>query len=298
MAEGNPIFDSGLAKPDLNIHHVFSPSQLDKWDKCKKLGYYIYRRNFRGEEQDRRMRLGTIVHWMLQRLYQGNSIIKVLDMADDEFTTFEDNALVFKSSGLMYRYQEYWREKEKFTNLGVEQYLLVPFTTPAGRQVYLNGYVDLIYEDKGRLGVMDHKTTAGKFWTVDMVFFDRQLMIYAWMLHTLGFTPFEVSINNIKTSQLGESIEKKLGSDLFSRVIVPLDLPFLKGYMHEVGKTIDEILSLDEYPLSLSRENCSSCLFRHACTMHLEGINPETYLQTNFATERKEVKVAFKGLPG
>ena len=296
--EGNPIFDSGLVREELNNHLVFSPSQLDKWDKCKKLGYYIYRKNYRAEETERHLRLGTIIHWMLQRMYQGWDINRILAAADEEFPTFEDNVLIFKSSGLLYRYQEYWRYgRDDFTILGVEQYLLVPYTTPAGRQVYLNGYVDLIYEKGGRLGVIDHKS-GNRFWTVDQVFFDRQLIIYAYMLHQLGFSPHEVAINNVKTSTLGESIEKKLSTDLFNRITVPLDTRFLHGYMNEVGKTIDNILSLEEFDMSLSKENCASCVFHHACTMSLEGTNPETYLQQNFSHKRKDIKVTIKGLPG
>lgn len=298
MREGNPIFDSGLNKEDLDPHIVFSPSQLNTWDECKKKGYYVYRKNFRPETTERYLRLGTIIHWMLQRMYEGWPVTKILDEADNEFPTFEDNALVFKASGLMYRYQEHWRYgKDDFTILGVEQYMLVPYTTPAGRQVYLNGYVDLIYEKAGRLGVIDHKSGA-KFWTLDQVFFDRQLMIYAFMLYLLGFQPHEVAINNVKTSVLGEGVEKKLSSELFNRVTVPLDIRFLLGYMNEVGNTIDNILSLEKYDMSLSKENCAGCIFRHACTMYLEGTNPDTYLQQNFGEKRKEVKVNIKGLPG
>lgn len=293
----NPIFDSGLKKEDLDLKLVFSPSQLDTWDRCQKLGQYVYRLGYRQESNDRAAKRGSIFHWMLQRYYEGKSVIEILELAEEEYKTYEEQSLVFECSGILYRYSEYWKQNgDKFKVLACEQYILVPYTTPRGRQVYLNGYVDLIVEDNGHLIVIDHKT-GQRHWTKKMVWFDRQLMIYCFMLHTLGFTPHEGQINNVKTTII-KDLQRKLGSELFSRVGNNLSASRLQNYMKHVGTTIDNILDLEDYALSMKRD-CSGCNFQEACNMILEDVDPTAYLDTNFKLMKNaaNVKINIKGLP-
>lgn len=297
----NPIFESKFNKEDLDPHIVFSPSQLDTWDECKKKGQYVYRLNYRNpESSDRRMRRGSVMHWMLQRYYEGQSAIQIITSAENHFENYEDQLLAFECSGIIYRYQEWYqtvrREEDDFNVLAVEQYLLVPWTTPGGHEVFLNGYVDLIYEKKGRLFVVDHKT-GGKSWTQNQVFMDRQLMIYCFMLHLMGFTPFAGIINNVKTSVI-KDLQMKLGSELFVRTGNNLTPERLQGYMEEVGGSIDDIMELKRYKRHLSYRSCAECTFREACTLELEGNDPTPYLNANFGKSAiRSVPIKITGLP-
>lgn len=292
----NEMFDSGLKKEDLDPHLVFSPSQLDTWDSCMTKGMYVYRHGYRAEVTDKPARLGTVIHEMLDLYYQGWTTVQMMDKYEEDDITYDTRVLAYAASGLMFRYENYYREQERRVKvLATEQYLLVPYTTPAGRHVYLNGFVDLIVENNG-LGVFDHKS-GGRFWTADMVYFDRQLMIYAYMLHVLGYSPRFGVINNINTTHIQRCANRPV-EDLFSRVPAKFTERRIVGYIDQVGRAIDTILAAETYPRHLSR-SCASCQFKEACALELEGVDATAYLKTNFNSrgDSKQLDVTVEGLP-
>lgn len=291
------IFNPNNLDPDKIPHHLrFSPSGLDTYDTCLKRGYYLYKRGFRTKSTERYLRLGSIIHKMLELYYKGTSIAE-LPSTLEEFPTAEDQMLMYSALGLLYRYEQHYGPLEKnWTINAIEQYVIIPYTTPKGNHVYLNGIIDMIIEEHGNIMVVDHKSGA-KFWTADQVYFDRQLMIYAYMLHTIGFTPKRLLINNINTTPSACKNTNAMPTDrLFSRIPVPLNVKRIEGYMNIVGQNIDRILETSEFTYSTGK-HCSTCPFREACAMEFEGIDPEPYLQTNFKSgEVKPFSIVIEGL--
>lgn len=280
----NEIFSTGIDPDSIDPSLKFSPSGLNVWDECPKKGYYTYHRGFRKEAQESYLRLGTIIHRMLALHYMEIPSMEFVGL-EEEFPTYQEQQLMMESLGLIYRYETFYGPREKDWNvLAVEQYMIVPYETPKGRTVYLNGFIDLILETHQGLMVVDHKS-GGKFWTADEVYFDRQLMIYAYMLHSIGHTPSTILINNINTTpSVVRNVAKQPVEKLFSRVPVPIKPQRIEGYMAKVGQNIDRILDTTSFSYSTSK-NCSKCYFKEACSMEFDGINPESYLQLNFSKQ-------------
>lgn len=280
----NDIFDTKIDPDSIDSNIKFSPSGLNTWDECPKKGYYVYHRGFRRESNETYLRLGTIIHRMLALHYMGIPSMEFVGL-EEEFPSYQEQQLMMESLGLIYRYEQFYGPREQDWNvLAVEQYMIVPYTTPKGRTVYLNGFIDLIIESPQGLIVIDHKS-GGRFWTADEVYFDRQLMIYAYMLHSIGYTPKILLINNISTvPSVVKNVARQPVEKLFSRVPTPISPQRIEGYMAKVGQNIDRILDTDSYSYATSKQ-CSRCFFKEACSMEFEGIDPEPYLQLNFSKQ-------------
>lgn len=285
------MFESPVDPADPEIQHLrFSPSQLDVWDRCPRKGYYIYRQGYKNQSSSPAMRKGTVIHKILEVYYSYNlELIEIAGMIEDMFPLYDDQIVAYEVMGLMTRYSGYYASKDAlFHVLAVERNLCVPFTTPAGRTVYLNGIVDLIGEtENGKLFVMDHKSTSRVFWNKDSVYFDRQLHIYMAMLYLMGYDPRIGVINNINTGlkNLNVPAEK-----LFTRVVVDVDEQKVTRYLQDIGQRIDQVLSYTDYPRVLNK-TCSECTFKEACSLTLQGVDETEYLESNFREQVRPIQI-------
>ena len=268
------------AEPSIQ-HLRFSPSQLDVWDRCLKKGYYVYRKGYRGAVNTPATRKGTIIHKALE-LYHGSSwsMMEVMDNAEDIFPVYEDQRYLMELVALLLRYEAYYSSRDtKMQVLAVEANLCVPFDTPAGNRVYINGIIDMIGEtENGELFVMDHKSTGRAFWTSDSVYFDRQLHLYMAMMYLMGYDPRIGVINNINTAT---NVKNAPAEKLFTRVAVRIDEGKLTRYLSDVGHRIDQILSYQDFPRNLNK-SCGECQFKDACSLALQGIDETDLLESNF----------------
>lgn len=275
-------FISPVDPAEPSIQHLrFSPSQLDVWDRCHKKGYYVYRQGYRGTINSPAMRKGTVIHKALELKYRDKwTLIELMENMETVFPLYEDQVALQSIIGTLYRYEAYYAIRDdNFTTLAVESSLCVPFITPEGRTVYLNGIIDLIGETSdGKLFVMDHKSTSRGFWTKDSVWFDRQLHIYAAMLYLMGYDPEIGVINNINT---GLNPKTNAAHSLFARVTAEISVSKLQRYLTDIGHRIDQILSYTTFPRNLNK-SCGECQFKDACALALEGVDETDFLESNF----------------
>lgn len=273
---------------ELPSHLKFSPNRLSKYSECQQLGRYTYEHKLEpsvGREQTNALQLGTITHrflelWYSDRLHPADAYRVV----DKEFTKYEDKLLAATALTIMTRYVQVYKDDHITWKIyAAEKRLIVPYKTPNGTTVYLDGKMDLIAEDsQGNFGLWDHKTSARNTWNADTVLFDPQFNQYLAMLMLCDFMPTYAMVNQIYT---GSHDAKKIVSTprdkLFSRIRINPSPARIEDWLNYIGKQIDQILEQPVAPMNRGH-HCTWCPFRNACSLVIDGKNPEPYLQANF----------------
>lgn len=282
----------------------FSSSRLSTYDGCWKKAEFIYHKGYRIDYTSPALTMGRIIHRILELHYSGlaTPIEAYPKYLNDEFPTFKEQQDVWGAVALCQRYVNYFAKKDNFKILGIEKELVVPYTTPNGVTVYLHAIMDLIgLTEKDELFVMDHKSSARNVWNKEMVWFDAQIAFYMCVLMQLDFEPNIGVINQISTATKDAT---KIGNvpaeKLFTRIPVRPTPRMLEAWLREFGEKIDRILEADFFPRSL-RNTCSSCPYREACSMELQGIDSLPYLEANFNSRNDteyEIEIDIEGFEG
>jgi RecB family exonuclease len=143
------------------------------------------------------------------------------------------------------------------TVIGFEHELVVPITTPAGRNLQLFGFIDLVYRDaEGRLRIRDHKT-GQKPWTKAEANTSNQLMFYSsavWK-NTKEVPMAEISFMNVK-----DYVKKAPEFDqMFAFPTVTYTDKELANYLTTTLQLIDQMLESD--PIPHYGRQCQWCPF-------------------------------------
>lgn len=267
----------------------FSPSRLSTEDFCPQKAHYSYAHQLAlpPQKPSRAQMLGTLIHKFLE-LWHGpdhvhpSSAVKII-RDDPEFQKYEDQLLLYIALTYMTRYVAYYKnDPSRFKFLAIEKRLTVPFTTPRGHQVFLDGILDAIVEDTqtGKFGPWDHKTSAKAIWTKEVVAFERQLNQYLAMLYLMDYAPSLLTVNQIYTGkQKIESVANCPADELFSRHTIEVKPSRMEQWLQSIGHRIDQILEAGYVHKNLGG-HCVWCPFRQACSMELDGIDPMPYLRT------------------
>lgn len=195
-----------------------------------------------------------------KELEEGYRDIQSLTVFNWAFTTF-------------LRYVDWATVHDDFIPLGTEVELFAPTgLVYDDKPVYLHGFVDLLVDRAGQLGVVDHKSynsERGK-WTSEMVYFDLQLAFYCVILHLLGYTPDFAEINGINTYEYkgAAPVDK-----LFSREPVYHKAKRLEAYKDEIFGIIDDMYTAVRYPKRLMKD-CKFCGYRNVCDTIMRGRDP------------------------
>lgn len=231
---------------------------------------------------------GLIVHKFLELWHgEGKHPNQAFQEVRELFPTYEAQIITPVALVYMLRYVNVYKDDPvRFQVIATEKRYTIPYTTPHGHQVWLDGIIDMIVEDivDGVVDVWDNKTDSKNLWSPDVVMLDRQLNSYTVILHLLALNPQRLTVNQIKTKfTKPESVHKAAKEDLFGRHSVTVTPASINSWMIAIGKRIDQILEAEYIHKNLGA-HCIYCPFRQACQMELKGVDPEPYLRNNFGS--------------
>lgn len=258
----------------------FSPSRLMAYSNCHARGWYTYEAelepNYVGPK-GKALELGTIVHRYLQ-LWHGHKkhpTVAFHEEITEEFSELkQQRELSISALTVMARYVACY-EKEDATDYTVEaaeHRMIVPYSTPNGVTVYLDGIIDLVAVDNlKRVGPWDHKTSARMVWRQDTVHFDPQLNQYLALLYLSDYMPEYAMINQINTGiRTPKTVANAPRDRLFSRIKITPSPVRIEAWLSHIGRTIDKILET-EGPQKNLGQRCVDCPFRPICHTELDG---------------------------
>lgn len=255
-------------------------------DACPQRGHYTYSRGLDPgpNRPTKALLLGSIIHKFLELWHgEGKQPSVAFKEVDAEFPIYEAKILLPVALTYMSRYVAVHKDDTtQFRVVATEQRFIVPFDTPKGHRVYLDGIIDMITEDlrTGKLHIWDNKTDSRNLWSSDVLLFDRQLNAYTVIANQLDYDPSVLTVNQIKTSKTSpESIVKAPKEDLFARHSVEVTPSTVAAWRRAIGKRIDQILEA-EYIHKALGSHCLTCPYRQACQMELNGVDPEPYLRS------------------
>lgn len=276
-------------------YFTVSPTQLDVWFTCHYKWNLTYLRKFQARPggSTNAMLQGTIVHRFMQSSYnlyiaEGSGIrplteeeiLGIKDPIERDYTRYEELILFYNAYRIWTRYLYWSYEKDDFIPLLTEQELFVPTgIIKKGKPVFLHGFLDLIAERKGELGIVDHKTYNSEKakWTAPLVNFDLQLAMYMVMLWKLGIKPEWGCINGINTFNY-KSLGAEPDSKLFNREYTYKDERQLQGYLDNILALIDEMFDPSFYP-KRAKKDCEYCGYNQVCDMELRGLDSSGFLE-------------------
>ncbi len=275
-----------------------SPSGVSSWQRCKYQWYLSYIEGFTSGSNKSYER-GKLVHKFEEsfyNLYIGQQVTpieaeqfnEIRKEHENQFAKIEDIAMFYWALSTFGRYTEFAALNDDFIPLATEVELFVPTDLEfGGKQVYLHGILDLVFERAGEIGVMDHKshyTERGR-WTAAMVYFDQQLAMYGLMLHMLGFEPKVAVINSINVFEY-KNIAREPLEKLFNRETVTLNPKRLGRYRDNIYAIIKDMRTSAEYPMNLTQQCPKMCGYSNVCDNRLRGLDYKSVLLQNH--RRKE----------
>lgn len=288
-----------------------SPSQITLYQRCP-YKWYLSKREGKTEfvVVTEKMSLGTVFHKLLEYYYKKylggpigllNSDELALMMeevcAENGWTDYDTQLRFFNAYTIFITYMNWALRNEKLIPLGAEVDTFAPTglrsTFQTGRRpIYLHGILDLIAEQNGRVGVVDHKTHTRRPWTAESILFDTQCLFYPLLL-SLQDVPVDWAMistidMHLPKKDVHESLQRE---ERFERFKIKQTQVNLERYTEELFKTIkqmwcipgmDFIRRLDRY--------CSGCGFSEICGMHLRGYDIDELIESKYTPTTLQAK--------
>jgi hypothetical protein len=198
--------------------------------------------------------------------------------------TKQQREVAISALTIMTRYvSAYEKEDRNLTIHGAEHRMIVPYSTPKGTTIYLDGIIDLIASDPyGRLGPWDHKTSGRMVWRQDTVHFDPQLNQYLALLYLTDYMPEYALINQINTGVKNPSRVANMPRDeLFNRIRIEPSPVRIEAWLSEIGHAIDDILEAERVKKILG-QHCTRCDFRPICHAEMDGIDTTDLIEAHY----------------
>lgn len=258
---------------DLGAPRVFSPTGLDRFNRCERQFYLYPGRDRTNGDRDKgpALQLGTEVHALVQERYAGRPWRDLLPERarlkvpswDPEFTL---PAAVDHAAWLVERHERVYPKLPRLYS--TEEYF--ELQVPNGPVV--QGYIDGLVRHSGKLWVLEIKTMS-RWARLDWLQWDRQLGTYLWAARELGFDVAGVLYDAILTTRWKTPEDSPKGhpaADSFQRLEIPaarlggLEAATLQDYRNAMYRLED----IQEHPESARRaagEQCTWCRVRGAC---------------------------------
>ena len=273
-----------LTNSEQNLR-TFSPSQIRVWEGCPQAWEYNYNEELTKDQASTAFfDFGNYTHELMHAYYnllQSNIQLKPGDpyvinymqtrVKNDLSVDNAENAVLVWKRLHSYLVNQSPMIDSGIEILGVEVEIRIRVVTPKGHEVFLHGFIDLVYKDKaGRIRIRDHKTGADpRRHSEKTVMLDDQLIHYCVALTVLGWEVFDVEINFVS-------------SKILKTKEVPLAEQFhLYRYQHTpVGLAIAQANILQKIDLMLDNPTwknysprCPNCKFFDICHLESRGLN-------------------------
>lgn len=169
--------------------------------------------------------------------------------------------------------------------LGVELHMEVSYVTPKGRDVILQGYIDLLYRDMAkRVRVRDHKTGANAgSWNQRKLELLPQLLSYLVLVH--DFTehkPIDGEISFINSYDYKKKIPTT--DEMFALYRNVYTQYAVDKFREHLLRTMDAILDRKEvgYAHTNYSSDCASCQYFDICTLALRGADTQPVISQRY----------------
>jgi len=259
----------------------YSNSRLGEFEECPKS--YWYHRVKRVEPVEELtpvyFHLGTVVHEVLQNLYEGimngerKALPELLSLYDKLWDEgMKENRVYFpsphqeegqKERGKRYveSYFNRFSPFNKDSTLWVEKRKEFPLDEPRG--IYINGKIDrLAQEEEGVYVIHDFKTST-ILPSPSSLQKDRQMVLYTLMVQ-----------HHLKDARKLWAVWHYLNFDMEIRLA--LDTAEIERVKSEVLSLIERIETSTESDfIPLESKNCADCGYRHICPAAKQGGNNE-----------------------
>ena len=272
---------------------VLSFSQLSMLERCRYQWYLAYKLEYAKSEQSDALGLGSLVHEGLAEYYrakqQGRTAewfqqVRLRGMAEEWFNRHGDRAMPLASHAtwLLDRYLndcEYFDQGHQVIH--VEHHFLIPIKSARGRDMLLQGYVDLVTIDsRGRVWIWDHKT--GGWWGANEILMHPQIPMYMIALDSVGLESRHQIVNQISGYDYKKPsnvpTEKLFRRDELTRTDTEL-VSMARGVLEWCDEWLDEREASRPPRRSQDRHNCKYCDFVEPCSLALKGIPVELTLE-------------------
>jgi hypothetical protein len=291
---------------DPNDWPIFSYSQLQSWDRCEVQWNYGYVRKW--TKPSEQWNFGTEIHLAFKAWYD-LAIAKIpkpdrFPLMETYFKerinkVMEENVdflpVVSRCMWVAMRYfNEYAPVEDKGHRvLAAEHHFTVPFQTGAKRNFILQGYIDLLTSQYGKLWATDHKSSEGQFWTPTECQMDPQTPLYCAALREQGMHVHGIYINMINSYDYKKPGEQAI-EKLFRREAVYKSDKELDTAIREMKWMVDDLIEKWDTPRRSLRRDCGKrCTFQEPCLMSMKGIDDEPFLIGDFV-KKQPVEVDLK----
>lgn len=285
---------------------VFSFSQGQTFGRCEFLWHINYRLGYDVEKSPALFK-GTILHRFAQDFYEHLKADPKLDPNDwissrltvmvEELMAVSDHGETFTNlADCTWLFSKYLTAQpvfdEQYKILEVEKHFLQKFTTPRGREFFLQGYIDLLLEDQhsGRLWLEDHKSST-KFWSPLECQIDPQMPTYMALLRAAGLDIFGIIFNMLNTYPYKRKEQVKM-DQLFKQEKTHRTPREVDNVLLEFCKRVDRIMDAPDGELdrSLSKDCAKSCRMYDPCLFGLKGMSIVDVLEGGSFIRRGEEK--------
>lgn len=284
--------------------HKFSPSQLSMWGNCQQSWHFAYVDGLKRKGSKTYFDFGNYTHELMhvyfQLLQQGRKAgdsfcldyIRSRIKRDLRNVSSDNIEIMNRVSKLMEDYilRQSPRIDKGIKVLGVELHMEIPLVTPNGREVILQGFIDLLYRDsQGNLIVRDHKTGARNTWSQRKLELLPQLIEYIIMLEVAfekGLLPDIDVDGKFLTGEISflnsNEYKKKIPTvdEMFSRYRHTHSEFTVALYKSRLLTRMDKIL--DEAPERNYSGDCHSCQYFQICSLELQGVDPKHIIAQQF----------------
>ena len=331
--------DPGRIEVEGQIH--VSHSELKTYSRCPKQHEYKYIDRLVPVRRARPLYLGSWLHAALQTHYQEGDWRIGHEIYKKEWDgLFEEERLALRKKGralspplpevvdrIIRSYKWYYRS-DGWTVKVAEQKFSVP--TPLwinGRQVWIDGIVDLVVQDEeGLWWAIDHKSASMIPDATSFHAMDPQLVLYPWALkQQFGWDIAGVIYNYVKSrppgipqiNKNGSLSRRKIVTDYptafrflrdngydpndFSELLRPLQRrsPFLRRYRLPRSDFVTREVLSDALAITkriheerrryrfVTRECSTMCSYHDLCRAELNGLDTENMRKTQFTLKEK-----------
>jgi hypothetical protein len=256
------------------------------------------------ETKSTALSLGSLTHQYLASFYQ--------DMADMDLRNYNllhDNHIdkmrgtvlessefdidtIRRAGSIVQRYITDYSpyEDEPYEVSAVEKHLVLPLTTPKGREFNYQLYLDLLMHHKAsdKYWLFDHKTHTSRPYTEEQAEFDPQMASYAAVLRKYGVDVFGCAFNLLNTYDYKNPGKQPL-EKFYSRVTTYRTQQQLDSILDDICKAADDIFDNHNEPRRELSRDCSYCWFKEPCLMLQKGFSEKEAFSGNYVKSDKEI---------
>lgn len=274
-----------------------SHSQAATYNNCNYKWYLSYVEGWRTKTLAGPPHTGILIHELLQVFYdnfnklgavESYALVKLKALEQVQALIEEDANLLPRASVALKITEKYIRqfspyEDKNWNVLATEYHFEAPIVTPNGREITIEGYIDVLVSINGKLWIVDHKSVVSRFWDEVQIQLDSQFTTYAACMNILGYPVQGIIVNQVNTYQY-KDYEKEPVEKFFRRVRTLRSQTEQQNTLREVAFVIDDIVDHLErdrpFKKSLTKD-CKNCNFAEVCMYTLKGLDVQGFLQQN-----------------